>query len=102
MSEQKAQEKEPISREEMERRKAEITKFHKEQIEFLETQFRYEDLLTQIEESRLRRAVAMVRHAQMLAPDEPEEKAKEEVKPEGKTEAPTNRTLKKEKNEVQS
>lgn len=67
-----SEQKEPISRKEMEKRKAEITVFHKDQISFLETQLVYEDLLTRIEESRLRRAVAMIRHAQMLAPDEPD------------------------------
>lgn len=101
MAEPKPEVKEPISREEMEKRKAEITAFHKDQITFLETQFLYEDLLTRIEESRLRRAVAMVRHAQMLAPEEPEEKAKEDTKTdmvqpeEGAPKEPVFRTLKK-------
>ena len=96
MSEVKEPTETPISREEMERRKAEITKFHKEQIEFLETQFKYEELLTTIEELRLRRAVAMVRHAQMLAPEEPEETAsKEESKPATEPSKEGARTLKK-------
>lgn len=98
-----AEQEKTISKEEMEKRKAEITAFHKDQITFLETQFLYEDLLTRIEEARLRRAVAMVRHAQMLAPDEPEDKTKEEAKTEVKeapAEKPTmtaTRTLKTEK-----
>jgi hypothetical protein len=72
MSEQKSTPEQKMTPEEMERRKAEITKFHKEQIEFLNTQYAYEELLTKIDEVRLRRMVAINRQAQMMAP-EPEE-----------------------------
>jgi len=77
MSEQKEQERPPISKEEMEKRKKEITQFHKEQIEFLTTQSTYEELLTKIEELRLRRMVAMMRQGEMMAP--PEEEKKENI-----------------------
>ena len=74
MSEQKQAPEQKMTPEEMERRKAEITKYHKEQIEFLNTQYAYEELLTKIDEVRLRRMVAINRQAQMMAP-EPEETA---------------------------
>lgn len=91
----KTEEKEAstISKEEMERRKNEINKFHTDQIPFLETQLKYENLLTEIEESRLRRAMSQIRMAQMLAPD-PEEDPEENSNKD--SDKPVMRTLRKE------
>ena len=49
MSEQKVEEKPKLTKEEVEKRKAEMTAWHKEQIPFLETQHKYEDLITKIQ-----------------------------------------------------
>jgi hypothetical protein len=103
MSEQTEQTERKMTPEEMERRKSEINKFHKDQIEFLTTQYAYEELLTKIDEVRLRRMVALNRQAQMMAP-EPEEAPAPEATPEApvaQEPAPTmtaTRTLKKEEN----
>jgi hypothetical protein len=98
MSEQKAQERPQISKEEMEKRKAEITAFHKDQIEFLTTQATYEELLTKVEELRLRRMVAVMRQAEVMGPP-PEEGDKETPAPVTKEPNMTaTRTLKKEPN----
>jgi len=93
MTKEKEAPKEPLSKEELTRRKAEITAFHKEQIKFLSTQFDYEDLLAKIEEARLRRVMAMMRHAQVINP-EPEESEAQEPTPRPAMSA--TRTLKKE------
>ena len=66
-----AQEQETLSPEELAKRKKDLIKFYKDQIELLKPQNEYHDLLATIEENKLRRLVAMVRQSQLMAPDEP-------------------------------
>lgn len=104
-----AEEKRTITPEELAKRKAEIEKFHLEQIPFLEQQLKYENLLTDIEDSRARRAMAMMRFAQIMAGPQqenmddpkdpkPEVTQTDMVQPEeGALKEPVFRTLKKDK-----
>jgi hypothetical protein len=97
MSEQKEEGRPQITKEEMERRKAEITAFHKDQIDFLTTQVTYEELLTKVEELRLRRMVAVMRQAEVMGPPPEEETDKDAPASASKEPAMTaTRTLKKE------
>ena len=105
-----------LTPEQIVQRKKELTKFYIEQIDFLKTQVKYEELLTQIEDSRARREMARMKwiqiRTQMMGPqDEPENKEepskptgekKEEVpvmeqREEGTPKETVFRTLKKEK-----
>jgi hypothetical protein len=65
---------EKLSPEEIKKRRAEITKYYKEQIVHLKVQSEYEKLLTEIEESRAKRLQAQAFVAQayeaMNVPDE--------------------------------
>lgn len=56
-----------MSPEEMAERKFKLTRFYKEQIEFLKVQLSYESLLADIEDARARATFAQVKVAQMLA-----------------------------------
>ena len=82
MSEQKEESPRKMTPEEVEKRKAEMTAWHKEQIPFLETQFKYEDLLTKIQLAHTDRLEAEYKWIQLktammekLTPDEVEEPA---------------------------
>lgn len=68
------QEEEILSPEEIAKRKKDLLKFYKEQIDLLKPQHEYYDLLATIEESKLRRLVAMMRIGQLMAPPEPDQK----------------------------
>jgi len=65
----------PISKEDAAKRRAEITKFYKDNITHLKVQLEYEKLMTEIEQSRVARIQAQMFLAQAYAdPDnEPEE-----------------------------
>jgi hypothetical protein len=87
-------ENQQFTAEEMAAKKTELIDSYKEQSEFLEVQLKYETLTADIEEQRLRRLVATMRQAQIMAPA-PEE-SEEQI--EGATDAPPRvRTLKKDK-----
>lgn len=64
-----------VSEEEMAERKEEMLAFYKEQIDFLHVQMEFEKLTADIEETRLRRLLAIVRQAQIQSP--PEESSSE-------------------------
>jgi hypothetical protein len=103
MSEQKEESPKKMSKEEVEKRKAEMTAWHKEQIPFLETQFQYEDLLTKIQQAHTNRLEAEYKWIQLkaammenLTPDEVQEKPGSEAAKEPTMTA--TRTLKKEPN----
>jgi hypothetical protein len=83
-------ENQQISAEEMAAKKQELIVSFAEQSEMLEVQLKYETLIADIEEQRLRALVAQMRAAQILAPapESPAEGPKEPTAP---------RTLKKEK-----
>lgn len=87
-------ENQQFTAEEMTAKKAELIESYKEQSELLEVQLKYETLIAEIEEQRLRRLVATMRQAQIMAPapETPEEGE------ETATDAPPRvRTLKKDK-----
>jgi hypothetical protein len=65
---------------EMAERKTKLTKFYKEQIEFLKIQLAYETLVADVEDQRARAIFAQVKVGQMLAtpPTPPEESNTEE------------------------
>ena len=97
MSEQKEESPRKMTPEEVEKRKAEMTAWHKEQIPFLETQFKYEDLLTKIQLAHTDRLEAEYKWIQLksammekLTPEEVEEPAS------AKAPMTATRTLKKE------
>lgn len=87
-------ENQQFTAEEMTAKKAELMDSYKEQSELLEVQLKYETLVADIEEQRLRRLVATMRQAQIMAPaPDPTEEGDENA-----TDAPPRvRTLKKEK-----
>ena len=64
--------------EEIKERKESLLKYYEEQTLFLEKQFNYEKLLTDIEEQRAKRIQLQAAVASFLAPEEEEE---EDVKP---------------------
>ena len=85
-------ENQQISAEEMYAKKQELIASYNEQIELLEVQVKYETLIADIEEQQLRKLVAMMRQAQIMAPAPEDSKEPEE----GATDAPPRvRTLKK-------
>lgn len=64
MEQQNSQEQ--LSVEELEARKEEMLKFYTESLPYLEAQFKYEDLLTKIDESRFKRANIQIQYAMMM------------------------------------
>lgn len=56
-----------MTKEEMAERKAKLTEFYKEQIEFLKIQLEYETLVADVEDQRARAIFAQVKVGQMLA-----------------------------------
>jgi hypothetical protein len=63
-----------MSKEDMEARQAELQAYYSNQIPFLKTQLEYQTLVTELEELDVRRAMAMVRMSQIMAPPpKPEE-----------------------------
>jgi hypothetical protein len=68
MSEQTQTQETPMSKEDMEARQAELQAYYSNQIPFLKTQLEYQTLVTELEELDVRRAMAMVRMSQIMAP----------------------------------
>jgi hypothetical protein len=71
---------EGISKEQLLERQKEIHEYYTSQIPFLQTQKEYETLVTELEELELRRMMARMRMAQIMAPA-PEESEDEPKKP---------------------
>ncbi len=82
---------ENLSPEELAARKEDMLTFYKESMPYLEAQFQYEKMLSEIDEMRLKRTQIQMTYAQMMAPPE-EEGLMDEPQPEPKTKK---RTLKK-------
>jgi hypothetical protein len=63
-----------LSKEQLAERQKEIHEYYTAQLPFLQTQKEYETLITELEELELRRMMARMRMAQIMAPapDEPE------------------------------
>jgi len=70
MSDSKPTKEKQFTPKEVAARKAELIKFYDEQIPFLKKQIEYEELLTGIEDSRTRRAMARMRYMQIMAPEQ--------------------------------
>ena len=64
---------ENLSPEELAVKKEEMLKFYKESMPYLQAQFDYEELLSQIDEMRLKRTQIQMAYAQMMAPPEQED-----------------------------
>lgn len=81
-------EKEPqLTQEQIEDNKQKLMDYYEKNIPFLKLQKEYEELITNIQESKTRRLIAQIQFAQIVAPQEEQEK--EEPK------EPTFRTLRK-------
>ena len=68
---------ENLSPEELVAKKEEMLKFYKDSMPYLQAQFDYEELLSQIDEMRLKRTQIQMAYAQMMAPPEEEPMPKE-------------------------
>ena len=64
---------ENLSPEELATKKEEMLKFYKDSMPYLQAQFDYEELLSQIDEMRLKRTQIQMAYAQMMAPPEQED-----------------------------
>lgn len=68
---------EQLTPEQLEARRQEMKEFYEKSLPFLESQSKYEKLLTDIEESRYKRATMQIQYATMVAatqqPDEDED-----------------------------
>jgi len=69
---------ENLSPEELAVKKEEMLQFYKESMPYLEAQFQYEKMLSEIDEMRLKRTQIQMTYAQMMAPPEEEPMPKEE------------------------
>ncbi len=61
---------ENLSPEELTAKKEEMLQFYKESMPYLEAQFQYEKMLSEIDEMRLKRTQIQMAYAQMMAPPE--------------------------------
>tara|TARA_R100001480_G_scaffold104709_1_gene107338 strand:+ start:213 stop:476 length:264 start_codon:yes stop_codon:yes gene_type:complete len=72
---------ENLSPEELKQKKEDMLTFYTESMPYLEAQLKYESMLSEIDETRLKRAQIQMAYAQMMAPPEPEDPVSEpEVK----------------------
>lgn len=69
-----------LSKEQLTERQKEIHEYYVSQIPFLQTQKEYETLITELEELELRRMMARVRMAQIMAPSPDESESEDEPK----------------------
>lgn len=67
-----------LSKEQLIERQKEINEYYADQIPFLQTQKEYETLVTELEELELRRMLARVRMAQIMAPPSAEPESEDE------------------------
>ncbi len=64
---------ENLSPEELTAKKEEMLQFYKESMPYLEAQFEYEKMLSEIDEMRLKRTQIQMAYAQMMTPPEEDE-----------------------------
>ena len=64
---------ENLSPEELTAKKEEMLQFYKDSMPYLEAQFEYEKMLSEIDEMRLKRTQIQMAYAQMMAPPEDDE-----------------------------
>lgn len=71
------QEERKLSPEEIAQRRKDLIQFYQNQVKLLTEQEKYEKVLADIEEHRLRRLVALARQGQIMAPADESEEAPE-------------------------
>ena len=72
---------EQLSPEQLEKRRKDLINYYKNQTAVLEAQLKYEAVMADIEEARVKRMTMIMRQAQMTAPPQEEEEEKDD-KPE--------------------
>ena len=72
---------ENLSPEELAAKKEEMLTFYKESMPYLEAQLAYEKMLSEIDETRLKRTQIQMAYAQMMAPPEEEMQRQEPITP---------------------
>lgn len=72
------QEQAQLSKEELEAKREEMKDFYESSISYLESQAKYEKLLTEIEEARYKRATMQLQYASMMAATQPSMEDEEE------------------------
>ena len=72
---------ENLSPEELATKKEEMLEFYKESMPYLEAQLAYEKILSEIDETRLKRTQIQMAYAQMMAPPEEEMQRQEPITP---------------------
>jgi len=88
-----------LTPEELESRRDEMKEFYEKSLPYLKSQAEYEKLLTEVEESRFKRANMQIQYANMMTAVQGPEESNEQVtppfpKPEPETEAPTGKSKK--------
>jgi len=79
---------ENLSPEELTAKKEEMLQFYKDSMPYLEAQFEYEKMLSEIDEMRLKRTQIQMAYAQMMAPPEEEPMREPEAQMKGTDEMP--------------
>jgi hypothetical protein len=90
---------EQLTPEQLEKRRKDLITYYKNQTLVLEAQFKYEAVMADIEEQRVKRMTMIMRQAQMAAPQQEEEEeeessAKSNLTPDPEPEQPKERKLK--------
>jgi hypothetical protein len=90
---------EQLTPEQLKKRRDDLITYYKNQTLVLEAQFKYESVMADIEEQRVKRMTMIMRQAQMAAPQQEEEEeeelsAKSNLTPEPEPEQPKERKLK--------
>lgn len=73
---------ENLSAEELEARKEEMKRFYDDSIPYLESQLKYETLLTDVEEARFKRANFQYQWQMLMASTQPPEESDEDIEKE--------------------
>jgi hypothetical protein len=90
---------EQLTPEQLKKRRDNLINYYKNQTLVLEAQFKYESVMADIEEARVKRMTMIMRQAQMAAPQQDEEEEEEpsaepNLTPEPEPEQPKERKLK--------
>lgn len=86
---------ENLSPEELAAKKEEMLEFYKESMPYLEAQLAYEKMLSEIDETRLKRTQIQMAYAQMMAPPEEEIEREDSIRPPAPQPVAKKRKLKK-------
>ena len=91
---------EQLTPEQLKKRRDDLINYYKNQTLVLEAQFKYESVMADIEEQRVKRMTMIMRQAQMAAPQQDEEEeedpsAESNLTPEPEPQQPKERKLKK-------